>query len=460
MAVKLSHSYFFNSYKPDDASFKQMGAPKRDLLVNPRIRKSNPTKKQMSETPKRGMIKPNSLSLTRSLCEFVDSGAMDNALYLFEKMNQPDTYIWNVIIRGFSNKGLFQEVIDFYHRMEYEGIGIDNFTFPFVIKACGRLLSFIEGKKVHGKLIKIGLDRDIYVCNSLIDMYFKFGFVEVAEKVFEAMPLRDLVSWNCMVNGYRVIGDGLKSLMCFKEMLGLGEKPDRLSMISSLGGCSIGCCVRGGKEIHCQVIRNGLELDIMVQTSLIDMYAKCGKVDYAERVFNEMTCKNIVAWNAMIGGYAINGHFLESFTCLKRMQEDNLIPDAITMINLLPSCSKFGTLLEGKCIHGYAIRKMFLPHLVLETALVDMYGKCGQLKFAECVFGRINEKNMVSWNAIIAAYVQNGRNEEALELFHCLRNQTLKPDAVTIASILPAYAELATVTSLVWSMKGGNCSIL
>ncbi|EEF41109.1 pentatricopeptide repeat-containing protein, putative [Ricinus communis] len=127
-------------------------------------------------------------------------------------------------------------------------------------------------------------------------------------------------------------------------------------------------------------------------------------------------------------------------------EDDNLIPDVITMINLLPSCSQSGALSNGKCIHGYAIRKMFLPHLVLETALVDMYGKCGELELAKRVFSQIDEKNLVSWNTMIAAYVQNGLNMEALELFNCLWNEPPKPDAVTIASILPAYAELASVS--------------
>ncbi|KAF2302148.1 hypothetical protein GH714_032966 [Hevea brasiliensis] len=454
MAAKLVCRYFSHSYTPEDISRKQMESPKSspipDLVVNPRSAKSAPIHTQQSKTSKPRSIRPNDLNLIKTLYALVDSGSMNNALYLFEKMNHSDTYTWNVIIRGFSNHGLFQETIDFYYRMEREGIITDHFTFPFVIKACGRLLSLVDGQKVHAKLIKNGLDFDLFVCNSLIDMYFKHGyfkhgFTENAEKVFEEMPIRDLVSWNTMVGGYQIVGDGLKSLICFREMLHSGRQPDRPSMISALGGCSIEGCLHGGKEIHCQVIRSGLELDIMVQTSLIDMYAKCGRLDYAESVFNRISSKNLVAWNAIIGGYALNGHFYESFACMKRMQEENFIPDAITMINLLPSCSQLGALLEGKCIHGFGIRKMFLPHIVLETALVDMYGKCGELKSAKCVFGQINEKNLVSWNAMIAAYAQNGWSREALELFQRLQNEPLKPDTVTISSILPAYAELASL---------------
>lgn len=450
MAAILVHNYFYKSYSstPKKFSRKPNNPPKKTTQNKSRNTKSSSAAIRTNQSKaSKHLVRPNSLTLTQALCAFVDSGSMDNALYLFEKMNQSDTFIWNVIIRGFTNNGLFQEAIDFYHRMDHQGIRTDNFTFPFVIKACGQLLYLIEGQKVHAKLIKIGLDFDVYVCNFLVDMYLKLGFLELAEKVFEAMPERDLVSWNSMITGYQTVGDGLSSLICFREMLDLGKKPDRFSMVSALGACSIEHCPRSGKEIHCQVIRRALELDIMIQTSLVDMYGKCGKVGYAERVFERISSKNIVAWNAVIGVYALNDHIFESFACLKRMQEDdNMIPDVITMINLLPSCSQSGALLEGKSIHGHAIRKMLLPHLVLETALVDMYGVCGKLKLAEYVFDQMNEKNLVSWNVMIAAFVKNEQNREALKLFHNIWDEHLKPDAITISSILPAYAELASLS--------------
>ncbi|KAJ6708061.1 PENTATRICOPEPTIDE REPEAT-CONTAINING PROTEIN [Salix viminalis] len=407
MASALIHCSLYTANKK--ASPEQNKPPKTTPVKRQNTRKSPFIKRTRPKTSLELLVRPNDLNVTRDLCGFVESGLMDNALNMFEKMNHSDTFIWNVIIRGLTKNGLFQEAIDFYYRMECEGIRSDNFTFPFVIKACGELLALIEGQKIHGKLIKIGLGLDVYVCNFLIDMYLKIGFIELAEKVFDEMPVRDLVSWNSMVSGYQIDGNGLSSLMCFKEMLRLGNKADRFGMISALGACSIEHCLRIGMEIHCQVIRSELELDIMVQTSLIDMYGKCGKVDYAERVFNRICSRNIVAWNAMIGGYALNNYFSESFACLKRMQEDDkVIPDVITMINLLPSCSQSGALLE------------------------------------EHVFNQMNEKNTVSWNTMVAAYVQNGQYKEALKMFQHILNEPLKPDAITIASVLPAIAELAS----------------
>ncbi|KAB2602646.1 pentatricopeptide repeat-containing protein [Pyrus ussuriensis x Pyrus communis] len=329
---------------------------------------------------------------------------MEDALRVLEKMSHSDTYYWNVMIRGLADNGLFREANDFYHSMQREGVRADNYTYPFVIKACGGLLSLDEGQKVHGKLSKVGLDLHVYVGNSLCAAYAKLGCIEYAERVFDERPVKDL------------------------EMQVLGMKPDRFSMIGSLNACAIECFLQPGKEIHCQVLKCMLESDsdVMVQTSLIDMYHKCGTVEYAEMLFDEICTKNVVVWNAMIRGYTQNARPLESLSCLKKMQEaDKLIPDSITMINSLPSCTQLGALLEGKSIHGYAIRRGFLPDIVLETALI--------------------KKNLISWNSMISAYVQSGQNREALELFWNLLNEPLEPDAITFSSIIPAYSEVASI---------------
>ncbi|XP_021903849.1 pentatricopeptide repeat-containing protein At4g35130, chloroplastic-like [Carica papaya] len=447
-ATLLVHGHFCNS--DPKVSSKQLQRPKVNqspqLVTKPRISKPARFRRNTPRTSKTS-VKPQNLTLTRALSAFVESRSMENALYLFQQMNCPDSYVWNVMIRGFTNNGLLQEALDFYYRMVFEGVCTDNFTYPFVIKACAGLLSLVEGEKLHAKLFKLGLNLDVYVCNSLISMYMKLGCVEDAQKVFEEMPLRDLVSWNSMISGYKMLGDGSGSLMYFREMLDSGIRPDKFSLISSLGASSLEFSLQSGKEIHGQAIRNGLETDNMIQTSLIDMYSKCGKMGYAERIFNGILSRNIVAWNALIAGYCLNGHILDAFSCLKSMLDDDkeLNPDTITLINFLPACAQIGVLSMGKAVHGYAIRKGFLPHVVLETALIDMYGQCGEFSLAESIFFKMMEKNLVSWNAMVAAYVQNGQNKQALALFEDLWNKLLKPDATTIATIVPACAELASL---------------
>ncbi|CAN8229334.1 unnamed protein product [Cochlearia groenlandica] len=401
--------------------------------------------------------------LTRALRDFADSGLMEHALQVFDEMNKADVFVWNVMIRGYTTHGLYHESIRFYCRMVSSGIKGDTFTYPFVIKSVSGVSSLEEGKKIHAVLIKLGFLSDVYVCNSLISLYMKLGCVLDAEKVFDEMPQRDIVSWNSMISGYLALEDGLSSLMMFKKMIRCGFRPDRFSTTSA---CSLVYSPKMGKEIHCHAVRSRIETgDVMVMTSILDMYSKYGELSYAERVFNCMIKKNVVAWNVMIGCYARNGRAVDAFLCFQKMTEHiGLQPDVITLINMLPACS----ILEGRKIHGYAMKRGFLPHIVFETALIDMYGECGKLKSAEVVFHRMSEKNLVSWNSIIAAYVQNGKTNLALEKFQELWcSSSLVPDSTTIATIIPAYAESLSLSEgrqihgyIVKARNGSNSIVL
>ncbi|KAL6209198.1 hypothetical protein ACLB2K_020141 [Fragaria x ananassa] len=392
------------------------------------------------------MADQHSSSLKQALHDHVQSGSMEDALWVFDKMNKLDAYNWNIVIRGFVDNGMFREAIEFYQRMEMEGVKEDNYTYPFVIKACGGSLPLVEVRRVHGKLFKVGLVSDVYICNALCAVYAKLGCIGDAEKMFEEMPVKDLVSWNSMIGGYVAVGDGWSGVICFRDMIVVGIMPDRFSMIGVLNACAIEGSLQTGKEIHCQVMKCMVESDVMIQTSLIDMYHKCGTVHYAERLFDKISQKNVVVWNVMIHGYALNAPPVEAFSCLKTMQEtDKLRPDAITMINVLLSCTHIGALMEGKSIHGYAIRHGFLPHIVLETALIELYGACSRVKSSERIFNQLAQKNLISWNTMISAYVHNGRNWEALELFQDLVSKPLNPDPITISSILPAFSEVASI---------------
>ncbi|KAL4336463.1 hypothetical protein AHAS_Ahas12G0012700 [Arachis hypogaea] len=215
----------------------------------------------------------------------------------------------------------------------------------------------------------MGLAEDLYVCNSLIGMYGKFSHIDSAVKLFEEMPLPNL--W-------------------FRTMLQARIRPNKFSLINALKACSHCFYNLWGREVHCYALKMGFESDVMVQTSLLDMYNKCRLLSYAERIFDSISSRNIVAWNAMISAYALNGQPIQAFDSLENiLKDDKLAVDNVTLINLLPSCAQLGVVLQDKTIHGLAIRKGFLPHPVLETALLDMYGEFGILKLAEVTFDQM-----------------------------------------------------------------------
>ncbi|XP_047322369.1 pentatricopeptide repeat-containing protein At4g35130, chloroplastic [Impatiens glandulifera] len=385
------------------------------------------------------------LLLRREFLSRVKSGTLADARQLFDNTNIAKTSLSNVSIKWLVNHQFFQEAIETYYLMQLEGIPPDNIAYVYVIKACTESFNLVQGEKVQASLIKSGLHFDIYICNSLVIMYAKLGRIDLAERLFDEMPIRDLVSWNSLISGYVLVGKVEDALLCHRKMQAAGMKPDKFTAISILGSCCFKQMLHYGKEIHCRVIRKGLESDLKVQTSLVDMYLKCGCINYAKKSFERVPHKNIVIWNAMIGGLALNRLPFESFTIFNKMQLENRFNlDQITTINLLLACGQLETLLPTKSIHGLSIRKNFLPHLVLETSLVDVYGRCRKLDLAKSVFSSMNENNLVSWNSMIAACVNCGYYNEAINIFlGLLSNGSFNPDGVTVATILPAYAEIA-----------------
>ncbi|CAI9782017.1 unnamed protein product [Fraxinus pennsylvanica] len=224
------------------------------VIKNQNLKSDTSVKRRRAKRIKT-LVDKGSISSTRRLLSYVESGCLEDALHVFENMSDSSTFIWNVIIRGLANNGFFEEAIYYYHRMQFEGVEVDSFTFPSVIKACTAIFATIEGQKVHSRIIKLGLDSDIYICNALILMYAKVGYVKDSDEIFEGMHVKDLVSWNSMISGYVSAGDGQSSLMCFRKMQADGLQPDRFSIISALGACALGHFLLNGKEIHCQIVK-------------------------------------------------------------------------------------------------------------------------------------------------------------------------------------------------------------
>ena len=366
-------------------------------------------------------------------------GSMEEASRLFQTVENPGVSIWNVMIRGYVRCGRFEEAIEFYWEMQARGIRPDKLTYTFVIKSFSETLKIMYGLSCHGKVMKSGLQSDVFISNSLIVMYAKFGDINSAQQMFYEMPARDLVSWNSMIGAYVSSEDWERALCCLRDMCEISSlKPDRIGLITSLQACSIENYRNSGKEIHCYALRNGYELDVKVCTSLIDMYCKLGNMIAAERLFNSRVPRNVVTWNALIDGYKYNNQPGETFRCIIGMQHEEVYPDAVTMLSLLSSCCQSSCLSLGKGIHGASLRRGFLPHSVLETSLIAMYIKCGDLTSANLVFTRMADKNLVSWNTMISACVYNDQNHEAVELFLNLLRNCVKPDIYTISSVVSA----------------------
>jgi pentatricopeptide repeat protein len=275
-------------------------------------------------------------------------GSPGDAQLVFDKIHEKNIYLWNTIIKGFSTNGLSRQTLTVYYKMQDEGVYPNDFTFPLVLKACTDLSALQEGKDIHYHIVRNGFSSNVFVGTALIHMYAKFGCVEDARQVFDKMSEPDVVSWTAMILGYAQGDQANEALVLFHQLQLVGVVPDSVTVVGVLQACARLGTLEEGKLVHGYVIRSGFQSDAFVGTSLVDMYAKCGIVDVARRVFDKMSKRNVVSWNAMISGYAQNGFADEALGLFRQMELEGVKPNSSTMVSLLLACAHLGALQQGK----------------------------------------------------------------------------------------------------------------
>lgn len=342
------------------------------------------------------------------------------------------------MIRACSRVESWSEIGTLYGRMEDEGVDPDGFTLPFVIKACSIVLSFEDGKKIHDVANRIGLVGNVHVSTALIDMYVGFDEIDLAREVFDAIRERDVVAWTAMIVGYVDHGDYFEALRVFREMRLGEERPNSITVLKLIQACNY--------EIHAFVIKSALGFSMEVETAILDMYAKRGDLASARRLFDGMRQKSLISWTAMLCGYSQNKYAHDALVLFNQMLKfSDLKPDAIAAMSVLQACAQLGLLRNGEMFHGYVVKSWFGSEILVETALVDMYAKCGDVNVVQMVFDGIQEPNIATWSAMIAAYGFHGFGLQALDLFKQMNQAGLVPDETTFLSVLCACSHSGLV---------------
>ncbi|KAL8217833.1 hypothetical protein R6Q57_021206 [Mikania cordata] len=237
------------------------------------------------------------------LSKLIDLKDYHYSYRLFTSMHEPNDYAFNVTIRGLAtNWQRFDLVLELYYKMKGLGIRPNNFTYPFLFIACSNLMAIEHGKLGHCMALRCGLMTDGHVRHSLITMYSRCGEVRYARKVFDEIHERDLVSWNSMISGYSKMGFPGSALELFEKMKGEGFEPNEMTLVSVLGACGDLGNLSLGSLIEDYVLDNQMRINSYIGSALIGMYAKCGDLVSARRIFDKMTEKDLVTWNAMITG--------------------------------------------------------------------------------------------------------------------------------------------------------------
>ncbi|KAL3526380.1 hypothetical protein ACH5RR_011036 [Cinchona calisaya] len=314
------------------------------------------------------------------------------------------------------------------------------------VSACAQLLDLNAGRSVHGFMIRKKLDGGLSLQNALLNLYAKWGSVKSAANLFSKMEEKDVISWGSMISCYAHNGSASRALELFNEMIVRGVEPNSVVVISSLQACEATGNLDLGKKLHELAVQKGFELDVMVATTLLDMYMSCSSPDEAVELFGKMIGKDAVSWSAVLCGCVQNGLAYKSMGLFRDMLCSQIQPDAIVMVKILTACSELGILQQACCLHGYLIRGGFDNNAFVGASLIESYAKCSSLGDAIKVFEGIKDRDVVIWSSMFAGYGFHGRGKESLELFYqMVKSSTVSPNNVTFLSILSACSHAGLV---------------
>ncbi|ESQ39242.1 hypothetical protein EUTSA_v10001720mg [Eutrema salsugineum] len=318
-------------------------------------------------------------------------------------------------------------------------------------KLSARLSNLVEVKQDHGLMVKRGAYNSLFLQNKLLQAYMKSRGFDDADKLFDEMPIRNIVTWNILIHGVIHRDGETKHKACLgfcylSRILLSGVSLDHVSFIGLIRLCTDSIHVEAGVQLHSLLLKQGLDSNCILSTSLVDFYGKCGHVSEARQVFETVLVRDLVLWNALVSSYVLNGMIDEAFGLLKLMGsgDNSFTGDDFTFSSLLSACR----IEQGKQIHAIVFKLSFQFDIPVATALVNMYAKSNHMRDALESFESMVVRNVVSWNAMIVGYGQNGEGREAMRLLGQMLRGNLQPDEFTFASVLSSCAQFSAIQEI------------
>lgn len=382
---------------------------------------------------------------------YVKCASMEEAAIVFQVLPKKNVVSWNALIAGYASSGLEQTALQLFFEMQQgdasreDIIGPDAITYLHVLKACSSLVLLQQGQLVHSEIVEKGLGADLSIGNTLIDMYGKCGSIKDASAIFNALPIRDVVSWSVIISRHTQHGCGSEALKLFKQMQAARIQPDHFTFVCALKACSMQAALNEGKEVHKLVVATGLESDKFIVSTLVDMYSKCDSCSDARDIFDRLQERSLVTWNAMISGYVQYGEIQEALHLFHWMQQVGMEADQATYVSVLKVCSGLAALQEGIYIHADVVRDGIELDLYISTTLIDLYSQSGNMDDAYRVFNRIARPDVVSWNALIAACAQHNNYRLADNCLEDMQHLGMSPNHATFVCILSVCSHAGLV---------------
>ncbi|KAL5741782.1 hypothetical protein ACOSP7_028514 [Xanthoceras sorbifolium] len=423
------------------------------LLSSPTISLSPPAPKLKTPT------------IRSRLSKICQQGQPHLARQLFDTITRPTTALWNTIIIGFICNNMPHEAILFYARMKKASphTKCDNYTYSSTLKACAETRNLRVGKAVHGHFIRCLSNPSRIVYNSLLNMYstclssidgemgfsgfsdFSYANYDVVHKVFDTMRRRNVIAWNTLVSWYVKTERHTEAVMQFRKMIRMGTRPTAVSFVNVFPALSSLQDCKNANVLYGFLVKLGSEYvnDLFVVSSAIFMYAELGQVDLARMIFDRCLVRNTEVWNTMIGGYVQNNFPIEAIKLfLQAMLLDEVVLDYVSFLSALSAVSQLQQLDLARQLHAYIIKNLATLPVIVVNAVIVMYSRCNCIHTSFKVFDKMLERDVVSWNTMISAFVQNGLDDEGLMLVYEMQKQQFKIDSVTVTALLSAASNL------------------
>ncbi|KHG27004.1 Pentatricopeptide repeat-containing -like protein [Gossypium arboreum] len=347
---------------------------------------------------------------TKLVSMYAKCGSFADARKVFDEMSQKNLYTWSAMIGAYSRLSRWKEVVELFFLMMEDGVLPDEFLFPRILQACANCGDVRTGRLLHSLVIRLGMVCYTRVSNSVLAVYAKCGKLRSARRFFDYMNERDRVTWNSMLLAY-----------CQKS-----ENDEAYKLFNGMWG-------------------EGIEPCIVSWNILINSYNQLGRCDVALGLMKEMESSrvspDVFTWTSMISGLAQNGRRWQALFLFKEMLLAGIKPNGVTITSAVSACASLKVLKLGLEIHSIALRMGITDNVLVGNSLIDMYAKCGELEAARQVFDMIEEKDVYTWNSMIAGYCQAGYCGKAYELFIKMQESDVKPNVITWNTMISGYIQ-------------------
>ncbi|KAL6341743.1 hypothetical protein AAG906_037987 [Vitis piasezkii] len=368
---------------------------------------------------------------------------VSDAKAVFDSMENRNAVSWNSMIAGFVTNGLDLEAFELFYRMRLEGVKLTQTIFATVIKLCANIKEMSFAKQLHCQVIKNGSDFDLNIKTALMVAYSKCSEIDDAFKLFCMMHgVQNVVSWTAIISGYVQNGRTDRAMNLFCQMRREGVRPNHFTYSTILTANA----AVSPSQIHALVVKTNYENSPSVGTALSDSYSKIGNANEAAKIFELIDEKDIVAWSAMLSGYAQMGDIEGAVKIFLQLAKEGVEPNEFTFSSVLNACAApTASVEQGKQFHACSIKSGFSNALCVSSALVTMYAKRGNIESANEVFKRQVDRDLVSWNSMISGYAQHGCGKKSLKIFEEMRSKNLELDGITFIGVISACTHAGLV---------------